>query len=139
MSSIPGQSRSEPGHSFTGSKYGPDDDDYTEIEFLEEDFGEVSSSTARSSTSTQIEVDTTPSPRTPTPRTPTPRTTTSRTSVPNRRRKISHSSELVDFLKKDVKRQKKESKHFFALMRALGQAQNLNMPEYPPSDSSTDE
>lgn len=55
------------------------------------------------------------------------------------RRKNNNSEGLLKFFKKDAKRQKRENQHFFKLMAAFGRSKSVDMPEYDPVSSDSDE
>lgn len=143
LSSVPQCSQANPKHSFTGSRESPacNNDSFSEIEYLDEylDQSNVSDTNNDKQSSSSIACHTI------TAGAQGARSeieallsssggngihSTSNVTSSNRRRRPNAPNELLDFLKKDAKRQKKENGYFFKMMAAFGKAQNINIPEY---------
>lgn len=123
LSSKPQYSKKNSELSFNGRKNyeakNNEDEEYYEVQYLiDEDTSSASTSMDQVSTSAS----TASSPASKTPR-------------PKRKKS---ESEILKFLKKDAKRQKKDTGHFFKMMSAFGASQNINLPVYNSSSSESE-
>lgn len=131
LSSIPNCSRSVPAHTFVGNQ------DSMMEEYLEDSAANDSvESLVHSESSVHPEPSVSGTVLSPSATRSNIQTETPQSARPSSRKRT--SNDLVMYLKKEDKRRKKETQHFFQMMAAFGKACNVELPEYTPSSDSDD-